>query len=316
MGKHISNIDERNKIGKRVGGIGIFCNIILFISKFAVGISSGSTSIQADAFNNLSDAASAIVTILGFEISGKPADNEHPYGHARFEYLANLVVAVMILMIGIEFFMDSVKKMIVPVKLNISVPLFAIMILSIALKIFLMFYNSYMGRCIESNLLKTTAADCRNDVIITSIIVVSAVVEHLTGIRIDGMVGGIVSVFMIWNGIAEAKQTISRLLGEGATAELENQIFSYINGFPTVIACHELLVHDYGPGKTYASIHVQMSSDIEAILCHEIIDTIERECFEQLGIYLTVHYDPVSKKDLSGSDKISSCFCRKQEEGE
>lgn len=296
MEKNIFNECERSRIGKCCGAIGIFCNAVLFASKLVIGIYSGSLSVQADAFNNLSDAASAVIALLGFKFASKPADKEHPYGHARFEYLASLFVAVIILVIGAEFFINSIKRIIHPIKLDFSVSLLLVLIFSIGMKLFLMFYLLYMEKRIDSGLLKATAADCRNDVIVTGVIVISAVTEHITGMKVDGVMGMVVSIFIMWSGISLLKQTISQLLGEGATTELEKQIVSHVKGFPMVIDCHKLMVHDYGPGKTYASIHVQMSSDIEAILCHEIIDTIERECLEKLGIHLTIHYDPIAEK--------------------
>ena len=284
---------ERMKIGRNCGIVGICCNAILFFGKQIVGISCGSMSIQADAFNNLADSISFVITMVGFKLAGKPADKEHPYGHARFEYLASLFVSILIVLFGFEFLVNSINKILHPVKIEFSVWLFVILSLSILLKLFLMIFMSYVGNRIESTTLKLTAVDCRNDMIVTSIIIVSAVIEKLLDYKIDGIVGTFVSIFIVVNGMSLLRKTISRLLGEGATEELEKEIVMYISTSPMILACHELLIHDYGPGKLYASIHVEMDSKMDAMKSHQIIDDLEQECFEKFGTYLTIHCDPI-----------------------
>ena len=288
---------KRTKIGKLSGLVGILCNTILSISKIVVGNFAGSMSIMADGLNNLSDAASSMVTLLGFKFAEKPADKEHPYGHARFEYLASLTVSMLILVIGFELARTSMEKIIHPTEIECSALMIWVLVFSIFLKLFMMLFNQSMGKKIQSNTLLATAADSRNDVITTSAVVVATITEHFTGLKIDGIMGLLVSIFILYSGISLAKETVSPLLGEGADPELRKQMTDYIESYPMVIGCHDLMVHDYGPGERYASIHVEMDKDVDALLSHEMIDKIERQCLKQFGIHLVIHYDPVLTND-------------------
>ena len=287
----------RARIGKLSGAVGIICNCLLAAGKLIVGHMTSSMSITADGLNNLSDGASSIVTLLGFKLAEKPADRKHPYGHARIEYIAGLTVAVMILFIGLELGKSSVEKLIDPEPIEFSFTAVWVLFASILVKLFMMLFNLKMGRRINSNALLATAADSRNDVMTTSAVLAASIVEHFYDVRIDGVMGIAVSLFILYSGIKLAGETMSPLLGEGANPELQKQITDYINGCPMVLGCHDLMVHDYGPGRRYASIHVEIDKNEDPMACHERIDRMERECLKNYGTHLVIHYDPVVTDD-------------------
>lgn len=289
---------KRAEIGKMSGLIGIACNFLLAGSKIAVGNFAGSTSIVADGLNNMSDAASSAVTLIGFKLAEKPADREHPYGHARFEYLASLVVSAMILVIGLELAQKSVEKIKNPIPVEFSCVTLAVLVFSILMKSGMAVFNSRMGKKIQSTTLIATAADSRNDVVTTTAVLLATLAEHFFGWKADGPMGILVSLFVLYSGVTLAKETISPLLGEGADAKLRTELMNYVKEHPLVLGCHDLMVHDYGPGKCYASIHVEMDKDVDPMKCHDVIDHIERECLEKFGTNLVIHYDPVSTNDL------------------
>lgn len=287
----------RARIGKLSGAVGIICNCLLAAGKLIVGHMTSSMSITADGLNNLSDGASSIVTLLGFKLAEKPADRKHPYGHARIEYIAGLTVAVMILFIGLELGKSSVEKLIDPEPIEFSFTAVWVLCASILVKLFMMLFNLKMGRRINSNALLATAADSRNDVMTTSAVLAASIVEHFYDVRIDGVMGIAVSLFILYSGVKLAGETMSPLLGEGANPELQKQITDYINGCPMVLGCHDLMVHDYGPGRRYASIHVEIDKNEDPMACHARIDRMERECLKNYGTHLVIHYDPVVTDD-------------------
>lgn len=287
----------RARIGKLSGAVGIICNCLLAAGKLIVGHMTSSMSITADGLNNLSDGASSVVTLLGFKLAEKPADRKHPYGHARIEYIAGLTVAVMILFIGLELGKSSVEKLIDPEPIEFSFTAVWVLCASILVKLFMMLFNLKMGRRISSNALLATAADSRNDVMTTSAVLAASIVEHFYDVRIDGVMGIAVSLFILYSGIKLAGETMSPLLGEGANPELQKQITDYINGCPMVLGCHDLMVHDYGPGRRYASIHVEIDKNEDPMACHARIDRMERECLKNYGTHLVIHYDPVVTDD-------------------
>ena len=287
----------RARIGKLSGAVGIICNCLLAAGKLIVGHMTSSMSITADGLNNLSDGASSIVTLLGFKLAEKPADRKHPYGHARIEYIAGLTVAVMILFIGLELGKSSVEKLIDPEPIEFSFTAVWVLCASILVKLFMMLFNLKMGRRINSNALLATAADSRNDVMTTSAVLAASIVEHFYDVRIDGVMGIAVSLFILYSGIKLAGETMSPLLGEGANPELQKQITDYIDGCPMVLGCHDLMVHDYGPGRRYASIHVEIDKNEDPMACHARIDRMERECLKNYGTHLVIHYDPVVTDD-------------------
>ena len=287
----------RAKIGKLSGFVGIICNFILFLGKLLVGTLSGSVSITADAMNNLTDATSAIVTLIGFRLAEKPADDDHPYGHARYEYLSGLAVAAMILIIGFELGKTSVEKLFSPTPVEFSPWVAAVLIGSILVKLWLSLFNTSLGKMINSQTLLATAADSRNDTISTGAVLVAAILETWLNWRVDGIFGLAVAAFILYSGINLAKETISPLLGESASPELREQIVSVVTNHPKVLGYHDLMVHDYGPGQRFASMHVEMSQAEDPLECHEIIDNLERCCYQEYRVHLVLHYDPLVTGD-------------------
>ena len=306
----------RAKVGTLSGLVGIVCNALLFAGKLAVGTISGSVSITADAMNNLSDAASSIVTLLGFKLAEKPADEDHPYGHARFEYLSALAVAAMILVIGFELGKTSFEKILNPADVAFSWLTAGVLAGSILVKLWLSLFNTRLGKHIDSKALLATAADSRGDVLATAGVLLAGIVEHFTSWRIDGFVGLAVAVFILFSGWNLAKETISPLLGEAASPELRERIVDYISQQPMVLGYHDLMVHDYGPGRRFASIHVEMDMREDPLKCHELIDDMERECLRSHNIQLVIHYDPVVTDDPeldSLREQVSAWMLRQDE---
>ena len=283
----------RAAAGKLSGIVGIVCNAVLFAGKFIIGTVSGSMSITADAMNNLSDATSSIVTLIGFKLSEKPADEDHPYGHARFEYLSGLAVAAMIIVIGFELAKGSVDKILHPTAVAFSIPLVIVLAGSILMKLWLALFNTKLGKQIESATLIATGADSRNDVISTTAVLLAAVLERCFGWKIDGYMGLGVALFILYSGAMLAKDTISPLLGESASPELQRSIVALMKQEPTVLGYHDLMVHDYGPGQRFGSLHVEMDQHLDPLYCHELIDNLERKCLEEIGVHLVIHYDPI-----------------------
>ena len=288
---------ERNDIGKKAGTVGIITNACLALGKLLVGILSSSVSITADALNNLMDAASSIVTLIGFKLAEKPADEEHPFGHARSEYLAGLVVAMMIFVIGYELVISSVKKIFQPSEVSFSMAVAVVLVGSILVKCWLAFYYGKVGRKISSTTLLAASADSRNDVIMTGAVFIAAVIEHFLKIQIDGYIGLTVAIFIVYSGIKLARETMSPLLGEGINEELKDTLEDYILSCPKVVGCHDLIVHDYGPNHRFASIHVEMDKNEDPLVCHELIDDMEQECMKSHGVHLVIHYDPIVTDD-------------------
>ena len=294
---HPEDPKVRAAVGILSGIVGIFCNILLFGGKLAVGLLTRSVSITADAMNNLSDATSSVVTMLGFRLAERPADNDHPYGHARYEYLSGLAVSALILIIGVELAKSSLDKVLHPADVIINWVTAAVLIGSILVKLWMSLFNTKLGKTIHSATLAATAADSRNDVITTSAVLLAALIEHFTAFRADGWMGLAVSCFILYSGVGLAKDTISPLLGENADPELREKIVDNIRACPKVLGFHDLMVHDYGPGQRFASIHVEMDRREEPMECHEIIDDLERECLKSHGVHLVIHYDPIVTDD-------------------
>ena len=287
----------RARAGKLSGTVGLLCNILLFGAKLAVGLITGSVSVTADAMNNLSDAVSSVVTLIGFKLAEKPADADHPYGHARYEYLSGLAVAALIVVIGVELGKSSIVKIIAPTPVEFSLPLAAVLAVAVALKLGLYFFNRHLGKKISSTALLATAADSRNDAISTTAVLLAAVLEMQFGWQLDGLMGLAVAVFILYSGVTLAKDTISPLLGETASPELRQLIVNVVSGDEKVLGYHDLMVHDYGPGQRFASIHVEMDRREDPLECHERIDELERLCLERHRIHLVIHYDPVITDD-------------------
>jgi cation diffusion facilitator family transporter len=243
--------------------------------------------------NNLSDASSSIVTLLGFKLSEKPADAQHPYGHARYEYLTGLAVAALIIFIGFELLKTSVSRILNPAPMEFSPAVAVVLLGSVGVKLWLSGFNRRLGKAIHSQALLATAADSRNDVIATTAVLAAAVTERFSGWHIDGFMGLGVAVFILFSGITLARDTIDPLLGENPDPELRHRIIDTVKADPHVLGYHDLMVHDYGPGQRFASLHVEMDYREDPMKCHGIIDDLERICLEQLNVHLVIHYDPV-----------------------
>ncbi len=289
--------EVRSRVGRLSGVVGILCNLVLFAGKLLVGTLAGSVAITADAMNNLSDATSSIVTLVGFKLAERPADADHPYGHARFEYLSGLAVAAMIVVIGFELGKTSFSKILAPEAVEFSIPVAVVLVGSIGVKLWLSVFNGYLGGYIRSGTLKATAADSRNDVVSTAVVLAAALIQWGTGWMLDGWMGLAVALFILYSGAMLAKDTISPLLGEAASPELKEQIVHIMDGEPWVLGYHDLMVHDYGPGQRFASLHVEMDQKRDPLQCHERIDDLERQCLQELGVHLVIHYDPVVTDD-------------------
>ncbi len=291
------SVKTRGAVGKLSGVVGTVCNLLLFAFKLLVGILAGSVSITADAMNNLSDATSSIVTLVGFKLSEKPADEDHPYGHARYEYLSGLAVAAMIVVIGFELAKTSVEKILSPAPVELSLPMVAVLVGSILVKLWLSVFNRFLGKKIQSGALLATAADSRNDVLATGAVLAAAVLEWATSWQVDGIMGLLVALFILYSGVMLARDTISPLLGETATPQLQALILDVIRSEPWVLGYHDLMVHDYGPGQRFASVHVEMDWQNDPLQCHERIDNLERICLKQHNVHMVIHYDPVITGD-------------------
>lgn len=289
-------------IGKLAGVTGIVCNLLLFVGKLVVGLLAGSLSILADAVNNLSDASSSVVTLLGFRMAQQPADRDHPYGHARYEYLSGLVVAALILLVGAELARSSVEKILHPSPVEFSAALFGVLAAAIAVKVWMSAFFGALGRRIGSTTLKATSVDSRNDVIASSAVLAGCAVEYLAHVNVDGFMGLAVALFILWSGIGIARETISPLLGKRADGALVESISRLVLSHDKVLGIHDLLVHDYGPGQCYASVHVELSAQEDALVCHDIIDDIEEDALEQLNVHLVIHYDPVVQDDAERNE--------------
>ena len=287
----------RGSIGKLSGIVGIVCNLLLFAFKLAVGMLSGAVSITADAMNNLSDATSAVVTYIGFKLAEKPADADHPYGHARYEYLSGLAVAGLIVVIGFELAKTSVEKILHPTEVLFSLPVCIVLVGSVLMKLWMGLFNRCLGKMVHSTALLATAADSRNDAISTTAVLLAGILGTAFGWKIDGWMGLAVALFILYSGVMLARETISPLLGENASPELRQQIEQLVGSAPEVLGYHDLMVHDYGPGQRFASMHVEMDQRADPLTCHELIDNLERACLQRLQVNLIIHYDPVVTDD-------------------
>lgn len=287
----------RKAYGILCGFVGIGLNLLLFGLKFFAGWLSGSIAITADAFNNLSDAASSAVTLLGFQLAGQKPDPHHPFGHGRMEYLSGLVVAMLILFMGFELGKSSVSKILHPAAVESSCLVIAILCISIAVKFYMSCYNRSIGRKIDSAAMEATAADSLSDCIATSAVLLSTLVSRFTGLMIDGWCGIAVAVFILWSGCNAAKDTVNLLLGTPPTHELVEEIQKLVMSYPDVLGIHDLLVHDYGPGRRMVSLHAEVDAGGDILMLHDEIDNIERHLQSELNCQAVIHMDPVVTDD-------------------
>lgn len=286
----------RTACGKFAGAVGIGCNVLLFAVKLLIGILSGAVSVTADAVNNLSDAASSIVTLIGFRLSEKPADKDHPFGHARIEYLAGLVVAALILIVGYELAKSAIGKILAPSPITFSWTMAAVLAISAAVKLWMASLYRRLGDRIQSQTLLASSADSRNDVLSTLGVLLGCVAGMLTKLPLDGWIGLAVALFILYNGVGVAKETIDPLLGAAPDPTLVHHIAEKLCAYDDVLGIHDLIVHDYGPGRRFASVHVEMDRRLDVLYAHNLIDNMERD-FAAENLQLVIHYDPVVLDD-------------------
>lgn len=297
--------EVRYAYGKTAGAIGILTNLLLFAAKIAVGILSGSITVVADAINNLSDAGSSIITLLGFKISAKPADEEHPFGHARFEYVSGLIVAFIVVAIGLMLGKSSVEKIIAPTPLSFSAVTFLVLGAAILTKLFLALLYYDFGKAISSDALKASAADSRNDVIATCSVLVAGFIYYFSGLNLDGYMGVAVSLFILISGIKLVKETVDPLLGTPPSKDLVKEIKEKLLAYDGVLGIHDLMLHSYGATQIFASVHVEVDAEVDALISHDLVDNIEREVFAALNVHLSVHTDPVAANNPE-SDRLQA----------
>ena len=305
---NIESTEVRTRYGMLASVVGIFCNVLLFSVKLAIGLILSSLAVTADAFNNLSDAASSIISFVGVKMAGKPADAEHPFGHGRIEYIAALIVSFLVIEVGFTFFKSSISKIMHPEEITFDLVPFIILILSILVKLWMAFFNNKLGKRIDSKVMLATAADSLGDVITTSATVISIVICHFTSINVDAIAGLIVSGIVIWSGVSIAKDTLEPLIGQRVTSELYQKITDMVESYEGIVGAHDLIVHNYGPNRSMATIHAEVPNDVSIEASHEIIDRIERDAKKKLNILLVIHMDPIEMRDeevLELRDKTS-----------
>lgn len=292
----VTNPEVRLKYAKVTSVMGVIVNILLFAIKLLAGLLSGAVSIVADAFNNLSDASVSVVSFVGFKLSVRPADKEHPYGHGRFEHITALVVCMVIMVIGFELFTSGLDKIFNPTQIDNNYIVITIVILavSIALKIFLAIVNRSGANKINSNTLRATSQDSRNDAIATSIVLISLLINFFTSVNLDGYMTVAVAIFIFISGFGIIQDTVSGLIGKPPEKEKVEYIKQKLLSYENVLGVHDLIVHDYGVGRQFASVHLEMPAEYDVLLSHEQIDAIEKKFYEEDGIEIVIHFDPVS----------------------
>lgn len=295
--------DERRAYGILCGSLEIALNLLLFAGKYLAGFLSGSIAVMADAFNNLSDAGSSVITLLGFQFAGQAADEEHPFGHGRIEYLSGLAVSIAIIVMGVELGRSSIEKIIHPEAVDTGVLSMAILLVSVAVKLYMSFYNRRIGAKIDSAAMKATAADSLSDALATSMVLLSMLIMKFTGVNVDGWCGVLVAVFILKAGYEAAKETLNPLLGQAPEPEFIDEIQEIVLSRPEIIGIHDLVVHDYGPGHRMVSLHGEVDGSQDIFELHDAIDGVEMELQKRLGCEAVIHMDPVNLKDPEMQEK-------------
>lgn len=297
----IKDTEDKNKLreayGMLCGIVGVCFNIFLFVGKFLAGTFSNSIAITADAFNNLSDAGSSVVTLLGFKLAGAKPDTEHPFGHGRIEYISGLVVAAAILLMGYELIRDSIGKILHPEETEFTVLVAVILIASILVKLYMAYYNRSVGKKLDSTAMKAVATDSLSDTVATTVVLLASVFTHFTGIKIDGYCGLVVGFLVGYAGFDAARETLNPLLGQPPAREFVEKIDEIVMSHPEVCGMHDLIVHDYGPGRQMISLHAEVPSEGNILELHDVIDNIETELRRELGCEATIHMDPIATSD-------------------
>ena len=287
----------RQAYGQLCGAVGIGLNLLLFAGKLFAGTISGSIAITADAFNNLSDAGSSVVTLLGFRLAGRKPDPEHPFGHGRMEYISGLAVAGLILLMGVELGKSSLKKILSPEEIVSSPLVLAILAVSVAVKLYMFYYNRSIGKKIKSAAMSATATDSLSDAVSTTAVLIATLVGQFTGLNIDGWVGLLVALFILFSAYKAAKETLSPLLGQTPDPEFVDRIEQIVLSYPEVLNIHDLIVHDYGPGRVMISLHAEVSADGDLLQLHDVIDNAEHRLKKELGCMAVIHMDPIITND-------------------
>ncbi len=295
--ENTENAQVRTSYGVMASVTGIFCNILLFAGKLTVGLVLHSVSVMADAFNNLSDAASSVVGFVGVKMASKPADQDHPFGHGRIEYIAALIVSFLVIEVGLSFLKTAIGKIREPEELAFHAVSILILLASIGVKLWMAYFNRKLGKRIHSNVMLAAAADAMGDAVTTSAAIFSLLFWRFTGINIDGFVGVAVALVVMWAGVGIAKDTLEPLIGEAVDPDLYRQIMEFVESYDGILGSHDLIVHNYGPTRSLASIHAEVPNDVSIEASHEIIDRIERAAAKRLGIFLVIHMDPVEVRD-------------------
>ncbi|MEG0108689.1 MAG: cation diffusion facilitator family transporter, partial [Lachnospiraceae bacterium] len=293
----VEKVSVRTAYGVLASMVGIFCNVFLFGIKITIGLLLRSISVTADAFNNLSDAGSAIISLIGVKMASKPADEDHPFGHGRIEYISALIIAFLVVQVGFTFFKDAIVKIREPEILRFQFISIFILILSIGVKLWMGLFNRRLGKRINSKVMMAVATDSLGDVITTAATILSILFWKITGVNIDGFVGLGVAIVVIWAGISIAKETLEPLIGESVDPEIYTQVKEFVEKYHGIEGSHDLIVHNYGPGKSMASIHAEVPNHVDIEVSHEIIDKIEKDALECLGIFLVIHMDPIETKN-------------------
>lgn len=305
--ENVRDVQVRTQYGILSSCVGIFCNVLLFGVKLGIGLLMNSLAIMADAFNNLSDAASSIISFIGVRMASKPADREHPFGHGRIEYIAALIVSFLVIEVGLTCLKTSFGKLFHPEPVMFEWIPFLILVLSVGVKLWMSFFNRKLGRRIDSKVMLATAADSSGDVIVTSATLVSILICYFTSVNVDAVMGLVVSLLVMWAGINIARDTLEPLIGQRPDPELYHRIQEMVESYDGIIGTHDLIIHNYGPNRSMASIHAEVPRDTDIEVSHEIIDRAEREVGEKLNIFLVIHMDPVEihdEKVLALRDKL------------
>lgn len=297
IGEKGDKIHIRQEYGVLCGVVGIILNVILFAGKFLAGTISNSIAITADAVNNLSDAASSLVTLLGFKLAGAKPDPEHPFGHGRIEYISGLVVSAAILLMAYELIRDSIGKILHPENTEFSLLIVVILVISIFVKLYMFLYNHNIGTRIDSAAMRATAMDSLSDTCATTVVLVATLIGHFTGLYIDGYCGVLVGIFILYAGISAAKETLNPLLGQAPDQDFVEQIDQIVMSHPEICGVHDLIVHDYGPGRRMISLHAEVPSEGDILEIHDVIDNVENQLRAELGCDATIHMDPIVTSD-------------------
>lgn len=306
--KNTEDPSVRDKCGRVAGAVGIVTNFLLFLMKIIVGTAFHSVSVTADAVNNLTDSGSSVVTLIGFKMASKPADEKHPFGHARIEYLSGVIVSFIVIFLGLQLGMSSIEKILTPEENALTPVALVVLVISILAKLWQCLFYRKVGRMIKSESVEATSKDSRNDVIATSVVLLGAVITMLTGVNLDGYMGAAVALFIVFSGVQLTISTADPLLGQAPEGELVQTITEKMLSYPGIIGMHDLAVHNYGVGRCFASAHCEVDAKNDILVSHDLIDNIERDFSRDLGIHMVIHLDPV----IVGDARTDALHCKVQ----